>query len=81
MVNSHCEAGSAIQLAIPISYPTRVNGLFVLLNCQPSLIYFYKTFPVIEENSGCEAGPSLLLSLSLSFSINNYMAKRRCNSW
>lgn len=38
MVNSQCEAGSAIQLAIPISYPTRVNGIFVLLNCQPSLI-------------------------------------------
>ena len=52
VVNSHCEAGSAIQLAIPISYPTRVNELFLLLNCQPSLIYFYKTFPVIEENSG-----------------------------
>ena len=53
VVNSHCEAGSAIQLAIPISYPTRVNGIFVLLNCQLSLIYFYKTFPVIEENLGC----------------------------
>ena len=53
VVDSHCEAGSAVQLAIPISYPTRVNGIFVLLNCQPSLIYIYQTSSVNEENSDC----------------------------